>query len=228
MWRLLLIVASVIVVIGAAFFVALRRPVPSPPRPAPPVNVTSIADYGRDDWNALVRNALETGEAQWPEPELAALRGPASAALMLAPAGVIVETTQPPFTWPAEIGATYRVGIYSGERTVAGSPRLHVNQWIPPAGSLERGGTYTWDVNVLARDGRERVVPAPPAKFSVMTDSAATELEAARTRFPNDHLLLGLLYARGGVRDRAQEEFRRYASEHPESRPARQLAVDGG
>jgi len=108
------------------------------------------------------------------------------------------------------------------------SPRLHVNQWIASPGSLERGVTYTWDVRVLARDGSEKVFPAPPAspaKFRVMTDRDATELEAARTRFPNDHLLLGLLYARSGVGDRAQEELRRYAAEHPESRSARQLAA---
>lgn len=96
--RPLLIAASVIVVIGSIVFFSLRRPAPPVPRPTPPVvTSTSIADYGRDDWNALVRNALETGDAQWPDSELKALRGPVEAirgaapAVVLEPVGAIVE-----------------------------------------------------------------------------------------------------------------------------------------
>ena len=233
--RPLLIAASVIVVVGSAIFFSLRRPEPAIVHPSrPPVKIASVADYGRDDWNALVRNALESGDTQWPDSELASLRGAAeevrgtgAPVVAVEPAGVIVETTQPRFTWPVRDGATYRAGIYAGERTIAESPRLHVNEWIPAAGVLQRGVTYTWNVRVIARDGSESIVPAPPAspaKFRVITDRDAADLEAARARFPNDHLLLGLLYARSGVRDRANEELRRYAAEHPESRPARQLA----
>jgi len=155
------------------------------------------------------------------------VRGTAGPVVAVEPAGVIVETTQPRFTWPTRDGATYRAGIYAGERTVAESPRLKINEWIPAAGVLQRGVTYTWNVRVIARDGSESILPAPPAspaKFRVITDRDAADLEAARARFPNDHLLLGLLYARSGVRDRANEELHRYAAEHPESRPARQLA----
>ena len=233
-WKPLLIAASVIVVIGATFF-GLRHSV-EPPRKAP-VHVAPAAAYDRAEWNALVQSALETGRAQWPDAELAALRGatedvrgPAGRKVELAPAGVIVETTQPRFTWsPATDGATYRVGVYHDDRTVVESPRLHTNEWIPSMGALQAGVTYTWDVRVVARDGSETIIPAPPApaaRFRVLSERDAVGIEAARSRYPNDHLLLGLLYARAGVRDRAVDELRRNAAEHPESKAARDLAAN--
>lgn len=236
-WKPLLIAASVIVVIGAAVFFGLRRNAPPPAISHPAqVRVAPADPYYRADWNALVRTALARGRAEWPDAELDALRGtpetmrgPSARSGGLAPAGAIVETTQPRLNWwPAVEGATYRVGIYRDERTVIESPRLHATEWTPPENTLQSGVTYTWDVRVVARDGTESIIPAPPdpaAKFRVLSERDAADLEAARARYPNDHLLLGLLYARSGVRDRAGEELRRYAAEHPESKAAHDLAA---
>jgi len=218
-WRRYAVAASVILVAGTALIWSLIRP-QTPTRP-PSIHVTTttaqpIADYGRDDWNVLVRDSLRTGRVQWPEPDLASVRGrseevrgPVSAAPQLEPAGVIIESTHPRFSWPAVAGARYRVAIYAGDRTVAESPRLQANEWTSP--ELQRGVTYTWDVRVYPPNGGESIVPAPPApaaRFRTVAAAQESDLESARARFPNDHLLLGLLYARAGIRDRAVAELR--------------------
>jgi hypothetical protein len=202
-------------------------------RPAPQ-HVPAAIDYGRADWNQLVRKTLATGTLHYPDAELAALRGNIEVVRgdgmtapppELAPAGVILETTRPRFTWPATSGARYTVGVYDGERTVAQSPELRQSEWTPDA-DLPRGVTCTWDVRAQLRDGSVRIMPAPPAppaRFRILTAEQASELAAARARFPNDPLLLAALYARDGVRDRAGAELRRYAAAHPGSPLARTL-----
>jgi len=54
------------------------------------------------------------------------------------------------------------------------------------------------------------IIPAPPAPqamFRVLDEPSAREIAEARIRFPNDHLLLGILYARAGVQQSAAEEL---------------------
>jgi hypothetical protein len=51
------------------------------------------------------------------------------------------------------------------------------------------------------------------AVFRLLDRRAHDDLVEARRRFPEDHLLLGVLYARYGIRDRAREELTRYANE---------------
>src|SRR5947207_1950627 len=100
-WKPLLLAASVMIVIGAAVFFGMRRTAPAPvlSRPAQ-VHVAPASPYDRAEWDALVRTALATGRAQWPDAELDALRGTPEAVRGtatshggLAPAGVVVETT---------------------------------------------------------------------------------------------------------------------------------------
>src|SRR5439155_1588763 len=54
--------------------------------------------------------------------------------------------------------------------------------------------------------------PRPPALFRIVDEATANELAEAARRFPDDHLLLGVLYARAGVQWRAAEELAQAAS----------------
>jgi hypothetical protein len=49
--------------------------------------------------------------------------------------------------------------------------------------------------------------PAPPAIFRVLTQKEIAPMERAGSEAPDDHLLLGLLYARSGVTDAARREL---------------------
>ena len=62
------------------------------------------------------------------------------------------------------------------------------------------------------------------ALFQVLDEHAAQDIAAARSRFPDDHLLAGVLYAHYGVRERAGEELRLAAADPKQAADARRLA----
>ena len=193
-----------------------------PPAPIPKALVPSTGepfDYGREDWNALVRGAVKAGGLSMPE-ELRALRrrpdilrdvADRTARTQLSPVQTVIESQRPRFSWTAVAGAAgYRVFVYAGNAEVVRSRLLRAARWQPEQ-LLRRGLTYEWQVIATMRDGREKAIPSPPdppALFTVLSDAAAEEIAEAARRFPNDHLLRGALYARYGVTERAREELR--------------------
>jgi hypothetical protein len=222
------IAASLAILLGA--YALLRPATPNaPPHPHSVVIPTAPAGYGRAGWNVLVATARASGEI--PPPAMLqqlrgtsdTLRGPSdSAHAALQPVGVVVESTRPTFTWPAAKRASYVVTVAEGDEVVARSPVLHAARWTP-AEPLRRGRTYVWQVELRESQTRLPSPEAPQAMFHVLDDTSARELDDAHQRFPDDHLLLGLLYARAGVVDRAREELAQFAAAHPEDAAARQL-----
>lgn len=208
--------AAILLVIAAIAFwpkrvvqdpvpIATAATTPPLPTPAPP---TPTRGYGRPDWDRLVAEARRTGVLPVaavltelrPAPDV--FRDPAVAAAhgALHPAGEVVESTRPRFTWPDVPGAQCVVAIYDGTREVARSAALTSNNWTPDR-ALRRGTNYTWQVEVL-RDDTTSILPAPPAPpamFRVADAAAIRELEEARERFPDDALLLDVLHAKHGI-----------------------------
>jgi len=222
---------------AAAFVVVLITPRkdrdqkrPSVAHPIAAASTISTSSYGRADWDALVHDALQSGHIAAPRvladvrPSADRLRGlldPSSATL--APQGIVIEETQPRMTWSAVRGARYVVSIFDGEREVASSPAIETTFWSP-AKPLRRGVTYTWQVEVPRRGKESSIIPAPPnplAMFRVLDARSANEIADAQQRFPNDHLLLGVLAARAGLQQRARDELQQVGS--PE---AQRLADD--
>ncbi len=145
------------------------------------------------------------------------------------PVGKVVETARPTLRWTPLAGATsYVVTVRdSAGRTVVTSAPLTAAEWSVPD-SLRRGVVYSW--KVLAVRGGEEVVSPPPAapdaRFKVLEAAQAEELSRARRRHPRSHLLLGALYARAGLLDDAEREFRRLAEKNPSSPVAQKLLRD--
>ncbi|HYU26229.1 MAG TPA: zf-HC2 domain-containing protein [Thermoanaerobaculia bacterium] len=212
--------AVVIAVLASVFYprreeARLKRDV-AVPAPA----IKSADAYGRADWSAAVRDALQSQGVARPEilselrPASDKPRGTTSRSNgSLSPAGVVVDTTTPRFEWTPSPGARYIVSVAAGDREVANSGQLAQASWTPPH-PLARGTTYTWQVEV--RLGPSTTIlpapPRPPALFRIVDDATANELAEAARRFPADHLLLGVLYARAGVQSRAAEELAQAAS----------------
>jgi putative zinc finger protein len=192
--------------------VAPTHTVSPPPKP-PPVNEPRI--YERAEWNEIIRRARAGAPLVMPavlqtlRQGADPLRGTSnSTAARLTPDGIVVETTRPAFTWPPAKGALYAVYIFDGMREVAHSDSLTTNAWTPPH-DLPRGVTYTWQVDVEI-DGTRGILPtppAPPARFHILDRRALADLETARKRHGDDHLLLALLYARAGLDARAAAEL---------------------
>lgn len=195
-----------------------RHPAQPPQQPA---------RYVDDDWAELVESALRSGIAMpatlrslRPSADELRSAGSEAAPVSIWPAGVVVLDGAPAFRWPAVDGKaiTYVVSVYAEDALEAESQPLSTNRWTPPS-PLRRGVTYAWQVEV--RGAQEpQVLPAPPqpqALFRVADAAVVAELEKARAHHPNDHLLLGVLYARAGLQAEAEAELRKDAGTHPEA-----------
>ena len=217
-------VAAAVAIAVALIVVFARRPAPGVPVDRPTVTTArrEPAPYVRPEWEALVREARRTGTLVFP-PDLAqlrgdgdALRGPNGApAAALAPAGIVVDDTRPRFSWPERRGATYVVLLFDGDEEVARSPELAAAEWRPER-PLQRGRTYTWQVEVR-RDGRLDVLPppeAPQARFRIAGEREHRDIEAARRAHPDDALLHAVLYARAGLEAEARAAWERARKNH--------------
>ncbi|MGB7926440.1 MAG: zf-HC2 domain-containing protein [Pyrinomonadaceae bacterium] len=149
-----------------------------------------------------------------------------SAFSVTGPVGEVLLTPRPTFSWSPMEGATaYVVEVYDSRfNPVAASPQLTKNSWTPPQ-SLARGGVYSWQVKAI-KDGQEFESPRPPApqaRFRILDQAKANELQRARRAYPSSHLTLGLLYAEAGLLKEAEQELRLLRKANPGSEIARHL-----
>ena len=166
---------------------------------------------------------------------LAGLKRPASSLMggseqgkqfsVLEPTGKVVQSDRPTFVWSPLADATgYIVEVYDEAfNLVATSPQLTANSWTSQP--LKRGRIYSWQVKAV-KDGQESRSPRPPApqaKFRVLDAASVNELQQARQTYSSSHLVLGLLYARAGLLDEAEKEFRALQKANPDSALARRL-----
>ncbi|HYH07643.1 MAG TPA: hypothetical protein VEK11_11360 [Thermoanaerobaculia bacterium] len=195
----------------------VTQPAPVPELPAPePEPARSM----RPEWAALIERA-RGGESPTMPAVLRrlrrgadVLRGSAAARALLSPAGIVVESQRPRFTWDVAGGERFEVWLFAEGREVARSGTLTQKAWTPQR-PLRRGVTYTWELQV-ERKGESEVYPmppAPPAEVHVLEAAVHQELEAARREHAGDHLLLGLLYARAGMIAEAHAELGRVTGE---------------
>ena len=145
---------------------------------------------------------------------------------VLSPVGTAVNTDRPTFRWQALSGAgSYVVSVYDRNfRKVAASAPQAGTEWTMTS-PLVRGQVYSWHVSASV-EGREVTSPeqpAPEAKFVVLDEAKAEELSRARRAYKDSHLTLGTLYARAGLLDEAEGEFRSALRANPGSRVARKL-----
>ena len=137
-----------------------------------------------------------------------------------APRGV-VEEDQPLFSWNARSDATYVVEVFdSSYQRVARSETVRRGEWRASK-PLPRGAIYAWQVTETRGDTEVTapVPPEPPARFKIIGDGAAAELEAALKA--ESHLDAALVYAREGIVDRALAEMRQAEKENPDSEAIR-------
>lgn len=144
---------------------------------------------------------------------------------VIEPVGRVLMSHQPSFRWSPMEGATaYIVEVYDSKfNLVAASPQLIDHRWAAPA--LARGQVYSWQVKAV-RDGQEfksPLPPAPQAKFRILDQAKASELAKAKRAYASSHLALGLLYAKAGLVNEAEREFRLLQKANPSSELARTL-----
>jgi hypothetical protein len=219
----------VIVLLAAvqAGLIPWRRPSPSrshSPEVVPnPTNVAAsypeIAALSLDQQQQVV-DTIQTGKITY-SPSLAALggkqgslRGESESSgrfYVLGPVGEVVDDPQPLFRWQALAKAkSYTVSIYdAGLNEVQKSAPLMTTEWKPTK-PLHRSQVFEWQVTATTSDGKTIIAPdssQPVAKFRVLAEAKARELEQFQKAHPDAHLVLGILNAQAGVLEASQREL---------------------
>jgi hypothetical protein len=145
---------------------------------------------------------------------------------LLSPSGKVVSEARPTLRWTELIGATnYVVSVFDWNfNQVAQSPSLSKSNWTLSA-PLRRGNSYSWQVRAI-KDGQEITAPVPPAQraqFKVLEADRLKALTRLKQERPVSHLVLGLTYARFGLVDDAEGEFRNLLKENPDSAVVKKL-----
>lgn len=213
------------VVAAAILWFAVKRPTPRsgasraraemPSRPA--IKRDTVPAYLDPEWTALVATALVEGRLP-KSPRLLALReepgrirgDERAAPAKLDPAGKVIDSVRPRFRWSSEKGDGVVTVFDEDGKELARSPRLRRSDWLCDR-SLHRGQTYVWQVNVTLDGGQSMVLPVPPrpiARFHIITEQEHSSLLAAARRYPDDHVLLAVLYARSGMEEAAEQQLR--------------------
>lgn len=209
---------------------AMSSPLPDPVTPLTETTETAVAEPSTDatesgglpeKYEAEIRSAATAGRIDIPGDvrELRAGNGTLMSGgsedipfALLSPVGKIVETDRPTFRWRALSDATaYRVEVYDTNfNLVSESPRINAIAWTPTR-RLQRGRTLLWQVTAFVgdREIKSPVRPAPDARVMILDAAKAVELARLRREYPNEHLLLGIKYAKAGLIERARNEFRK-------------------
>ncbi len=133
---------------------------------------------------------------------------------------------RPEFEWqPIQGARTYKIAIYDlNYNQVAISPPLTATHWHPDK-PLTRGKVYSWQVSALLSGGEVTAPqpPAPEAKFEILSQTDWIRLEGIRSRHPQDHLALGVLYGQAGAFAEAESELKLAIASGPRADAARTL-----
>jgi hypothetical protein len=193
-------------------------------------------DQWPSDYQRLAREALMAQRVE-KSPQLAGLSRPGSSLMggddqgqrfaPIEPAGKVTLTERPTFRWSRLSGATgYIVEVYDAQfNRASSSPMLTSLSWTAPP--LARGQVYSWQVKAI-RDGQEFITPRPPApqaRFRILDRATAAEIARARRDY-SSHLLLGLLYARAGLLDEAEQELGALQKANPDVAIVRRLLAN--
>jgi hypothetical protein len=125
------------------------------------------------------------------------------------PAGTVIIGDMPTLRWEPLPGAvSYRCVLTSPDDPTfkRGAPKPIRGTFWKLKKPLPRGKVYTWKVMATLRNGRHVPLAGAP-RFRVLEQARADALEQASRTYASSHLTLGLLYAREGVLDDAEQEF---------------------
>ena len=190
------------------------------------------------DLRHRVEQAARTGTVEFaltpanlrPAPGTLAGTSPDSSSLrQLSPVGQVVRETRPILRWTPRDGASsyviYLVATAKGASVLRQEVPASATAWTPTA-PLARGEIYEWQVEAR-HDGelldRAPRPPAPEARFQMLDQARAAELDQVEKRFARDPLILGTAYARAGLEAEAVRQFDLLEKAHPDSPVAERL-----
>jgi len=150
-----------------------------------------------------------------------------AAPVPLKPVGEVVADVRPLFQWrPVQGARRYSIVILNSQlNRVEASPALQETEW-KPSRNLQRAEIYQWVVEAWLENGSIKIAPAPPdveAKFKILDQARAEQLNRFREAHTNSHLVLGILYAQSGMLTRGEGEWSQIAAGNPDYDLAQKL-----
>ncbi|MGA9772992.1 MAG: hypothetical protein WBV94_28435 [Blastocatellia bacterium] len=138
------------------------------------------------------------------------------------PYSTVISSDRPTFRWTALSGASsYVVSVYDARlNLISTSEPVAETQWLMPS-RLKRGTLYTWVVTAL-KDGNKIIAPTLPARaeFKIIEESEQAKLNS-QTKHLNSAAARGVIYARAGLLDEAEQELRAHISRYPKDGSAK-------
>ncbi|MBA3712377.1 MAG: hypothetical protein H0W76_07985 [Pyrinomonadaceae bacterium] len=211
---------------------------PSPPSTMPAATPTTTPFTGRarennsprssDSLPLLALNKRPDVLADLVRPTGVTLKGPNEEAefTLLSPVGTVVSSDRPPFHWQPVPGATtYRmVATDLDSRKVVISETVTAPQLVP-AKPLPRGKILSWGV-IASVNGEEVTAPRPPAseaRLKILESDQADRLARELKAYAASPVARGVLYARQGLLDDAEREFKAVLTTNSRSASARKF-----
>jgi len=153
-------------------------------------------------------------------------KGEGESFALINPVGTVIENDHPTFRWQGLSEATsYTVFILDlNFSVVAKSESLSTTTWTMPQG-LKRGAIYVWQVTAK-KDGKEITAPAAPmpeARFKILEQAKANEMQRLAKERLDSHLILGTIYAHNGLLDEAEREFQMAIDKKQDTDKAKKL-----
>lgn len=143
---------------------------------------------------------------------------------VVSPYATVIREVQPTFHWTPLLGAaSYIVSIYDDKlNLVKKSEPLTKAHWQMPK-QLKRGVLYTWVVTAQ-KDGKELLAPELPARaeFKVIEGKELITLSRRISQY-HSGAARGVLYAKAGLLDLAEQEFQSYLYNHPTDETVKRL-----
>ncbi|MCU1264370.1 MAG: hypothetical protein JWM21_688 [Acidobacteria bacterium] len=185
--------------------------------------------------HATVLQVLRSEALQLPSvlsklaPSTIRTRGSASTSIaddQISPAWQIIRSDRPMFRWPASTaGAQYEVTVFDERfNPISQSPPVSATSWQPER-PLPRGRTLNWQVKISPHKSATGVQgePVAQAKFSILSQNAADEVERVERLPTSSHLVRGVSYAQAGLLAEAEREFHALLQQNPDSSLVKRL-----
>lgn len=119
----------------------------------------------------------------------------------------------------------YRLSVYDGRKQLLHQENLAANSWMPPAGLLQAGGAYEWEVRATLENGE---VLTARGSFSVADSAEAAAVRAQRPQAGasfSDRVLYAVLLEEKGFRYDARRIWGELARERPDDAVAKERST---